>query len=283
MNFLCLDVETANESAASICQIGIARFLDDRHHPELDIQTLVNPEDYFLDELVDIHGITAESVQGAVTFPAVYKVLADVLGNNVVLCHSPFDRVSLARAAAKYGLPPLVTSWLDTLRVARRAWPERIGNGGHGLNTLAQSFGISFAHHNALEDARCCGEVFLHACRESGLSLEEWLKRAYQPITSLQPLEINPDGPLFGEVIVFTGQLCLPRREVSVRAASAGCRVDDGVTKHTTLVVVGEQDVRRLNGAEIRSKHQKARDLIAKGKPIRILTENDFDALLQSR
>lgn len=27
MDFLCLDVETVNESAASICQIGIATFI----------------------------------------------------------------------------------------------------------------------------------------------------------------------------------------------------------------------------------------------------------------
>jgi hypothetical protein len=48
------------------------------------------------------------------------------------------------------------------------------------------------------------------------------------------------------------------------RFSFAGCRVDGGVTKLTTLLVVGDQDVRRLNGAKISAKHQKARDLIAK-------------------
>jgi DNA polymerase-3 subunit epsilon len=54
----------------------------------------------------------------------------------------------------------------------------------------------------------------------------------------------------------------------------------DGVTKHTTLVVVGDQDVRRLNGATISAKHQKARDLIAKGKPLRVVSEADLMLLL---
>jgi DNA polymerase III epsilon subunit-like protein len=49
MDFLCLDVETANESAASICQIGIATFIAGEHRPELDIEFYVDPEDYFLD------------------------------------------------------------------------------------------------------------------------------------------------------------------------------------------------------------------------------------------
>jgi DNA polymerase-3 subunit epsilon len=61
LNFLCLDVETANESAASICQIGIATFIDDEHRPELDIQVYVDPEDYFLDDLIEIHGISEKT------------------------------------------------------------------------------------------------------------------------------------------------------------------------------------------------------------------------------
>ena len=61
----------------------------------------------------------------------------------------------------------------------------------------------------------------------------------------------------------------------------AGCRVDDGVTKHTTLVVVGIQDTMRLKGARVSSKHQKALDLIGKGKSLRIITESDLMLLLK--
>jgi DNA polymerase-3 subunit epsilon len=64
-------------------------------------------------------------------------------------------------------------------------------------------------------------------------------------------------------------------------AAVAGCRVDDGVTKHTTLVVVGIQDAKRLKGAPVSSKHQKALDLIRKGKSLRIITESDLMLLLK--
>jgi len=51
IDFLCLDVETANESAASICQIGIATSLNSKHQPDLDIEIYVDPEYYFLDDL----------------------------------------------------------------------------------------------------------------------------------------------------------------------------------------------------------------------------------------
>jgi DNA polymerase-3 subunit epsilon len=284
VNFFCFDVETANESASSICQIGIAAFIEGRHEPKFDIEMYVDPEDYFLEELTCIHGITEKMVSGAPTFPAVHQVLNELLSGRTVLGHSHFDRVSLNQATARYGLQQITPLWLDTLRVARRAWPERRGNGGHGLSALADLCGIQFRHHSALQDAWCAGMVFLQACEVTGLSLEQWLERVEQPVSPLKPLhaEGNPEGHLFGEVVVFTGQLSLPRREMAEIAALAGCCVEEGVTKHTTLVIVGVQDVKKLHGAEISGKHQKARDLIAKGKPLRVMSESDFQLILKN-
>ena len=63
-------------------------------------------------------------------------------------------------------------------------------------------------------------------------------------------------------------------------ASRAGCDVAIGVTKHTTLLVVGDQDIRHLAGHEKSIKHRKALDLIAKGQTIRILAERDFTAIV---
>jgi DNA polymerase-3 subunit epsilon len=71
----------------------------------------------------------------------------------------------------------------------------------------------------------------------------------------------------------------MPRREAADLAAAIGCTVEDGVTKKTTLLVVGDQDVRRLAGHEKSSKHRKAESLIETGQPIRILRESDFKKL----
>ncbi len=86
----------------------------------------------------------------------------------------------------------------------------------------------------------------------------------------------NPEGGLFGEILVFTGSLSISREEAAEAPAEAGCRVDDGVTKHTTMLVVGDQDLRRLAGHEKSSKHLKAERLITEGQHIRILGESDF-------
>jgi len=191
--------------------------------------------------------------------------------------------VSVTQASAKYGLPMLDMQWLDTLRVARRAWPERMGNGGHGLRVLADHCGIQFRHHSALQDAWCAGKIFLQACALTGLSLDEWTVRVNQPVSprTLPYPEGNPDGRLFGEIVVFTGTLSLTRAEMSDKASLAGCRVDENVTKRTTLVVVGTQDSLRLKGAPYSSTHQKARNNVAKGKMLRIVNEDDFVLLLK--
>jgi len=63
-------------------------------------------------------------------------------------------------------------------------------------------------------------------------------------------------------------------------AASIGCEIASGVTKKTTLLVVGDMDIRHLAGHEKSAKHRKAEDLIRQGAPIRVLRESDFRELV---
>ena len=80
--------------------------------------------------------------------------------------------------------------------------------------------------------------------------------------------------------MVFTGALEIPRKEAADMSALIGCKVAPSVTKKTTLLVVGDQDLSRLAGKEISSKHQKAITLIEKGQQLRILKESDFTKLV---
>ena len=82
----------------------------------------------------------------------------------------------------------------------------------------------------------------------------------------------NAEGALFGETVVFTGALGLPRREAADLAAEAGYRVSTSVSSRTTMLVVGIQDESRLNGYEKSSKHRKAELLVAQGVDIQILS-----------
>lgn len=50
-----------------------------------------------------------------------------------------------------------------------------------------------------------------------------------------------------------------------------------------TLLVVGNQDVRKLAGQERSSKHRKAEELINGGQKIRIISESDFQRIAEQR
>jgi DNA polymerase-3 subunit epsilon len=277
MDFVAIDVETANADLSSICQVGIALFRDGGLADAW--ASLVNPEDEFDPINVSIHGINEEQVEDAPTWEGVLPDVSARLQNRIVVSHTPFDRLAVARACDRASTALYGCTWLDSARVVRRAWPE-FSKSGYGLANVAAHFGIDYQAHDALEDARCAGELLLRAIADTGLGLEQWLTRVEQPIDPTASCGVrrdgNPDGELFGETLVFTGALSITRREAADAAAAAGCRVDAGVTKHTTLLVVGDEDLRRLNGHEKSSKHRKAEQLIANGQPIRILGESDF-------
>jgi len=285
MDFISIDVETANADLASICQIGLARFSNGQVAERWE--SLVDPEDYFDGINVAIHGIDESTVADAPKFPDVSSILSQHLVETVVVSHTSFDRAAIRAVFAKYGIPLPEITWLDTARVVRRTWLD-LSQRGYGLANVAERLGIQFHHHNAAEDARAAGEILVHAIRESGLSLDEWLVRVTRPIGPSSgsgssyriTRDGNPEGPLYGEVAVFTGALSLRRREAADLAAAAGCQVAESVTKVTTLLIVGDQDVRKLAGHEKSSKHRRAEQLISSGQGIRVLRETDFRSLV---
>lgn len=92
----------------------------------------------------------------------------------------------------------------------------------------------------------------------------------------------NPQGPFAGEVLVFTGTLSTARKEAADLAANAGCDVAAGINKKTTMLVLGDQDLRKLAGYQKSSKHRRAEELIPMGQSIRILSESDFCRLIDA-
>ncbi len=288
LDFVAVDVETANADLASICQIGIATVQAGKVK---DVWTqLIDPNDYFDPTNIAIHGIDENTVQGSPKFKDIYDDLQNRL-RQVIVSHTPFDHTSISRACESCKKPFPEKTWLDSARIVRRAWPEKYARRGYGLKNVASDLGISFEHHDAGEDARAAAEIVIHACNDIGLDIEGWLQRVEQPISrnarrstrayveSIEK-EGNPEGVFFGEVLVFTGALSIPRQEAATLAATAGCEVDAGVTKKTTLLIVGDQELGRLAGHKKSVKHRKAEALIEKGQPMRILRESDFHHII---
>jgi DNA polymerase-3 subunit epsilon len=242
-------------------------------------KTYIDPEDYFDGINVSIHGIDETTVRGAPTLPVIADQLFRYLDNRLAVCHTHFDRVAVLQASNKYGLRPPACVWLDSARVARRAW-EQFASRGYGLESVCSFLGYEFAHHDALEDAKAAAHIVLSAIERTGIDVRDWLRRVEQPCASIAHSG-NPQGALYGEVLVFTGALAIPRWQAADMADRIGCSVREGVTKETTILVVGDQDTRKLAGHEQSGKHRKAEQMIREGHSIRILRESDFKELVK--
>jgi DNA polymerase III subunit epsilon len=249
-------------------------------------KTYVDPEDYFDAINVSIHGIDADTVLGAPKFPDVASRICDLIDGRIAVCHTHFDRASIRKACVKHSLPEPVCTWLDSARVARRAWAQFARN-GYGLANVCGFLGYTYGEHDALEDAKAAAHVLQCAIAQTGVDLQGWLKRVDGPIkrptgSVRAAKDERPDAPFQGEVLVFTGTLRIARSEASDIALRIGCTVADGVNRKTTILVVGDQDIRNLAGHEKSSKHRKAEELIRSGQALRILQESDFMDLVSS-
>ncbi|MBP7735279.1 MAG: WYL domain-containing protein [Spirochaetes bacterium] len=162
--FCALDLETTGTNAAlhMIVEVGIIRFTADSIIESF--QTLVNPGVNIPDDVTAIHGITNDMVRDA---PPIYEILGDitrVTGDAVLVIHNPgFDLSFLGWAFLKGGLPAPEMNAVDTVRLARRAWP---GLANYRLETICGHLRLNITPHRAIPDATACMEVFRNIVRK---------------------------------------------------------------------------------------------------------------------
>lgn len=159
--FVALDVETACGDSASICQIGIACVGYDESIRTWS--TYVDPQMPFATFNIDLHGIGPDTVKDAGTFAQVWPKMLPLLSRHPMVQHSRFDEKAISAACKAHGLLRPRLTWHDSVTIARAAWPELKGNGGHGLANLKQVLNLDFHHHDAGEDARAAAMVVLRA------------------------------------------------------------------------------------------------------------------------
>lgn len=175
MNFVALDFETANEGRGSACSIGLVKVEDgeitDRYY------TLIKPEPLrFSSWNIRIHGITAQDVADAPTFGEAWPEIARFIGEYPLVAHNAsFDMSVLRYCLEQYGIEYPHLAYFCTVKAAKKVF-DHLPN--HKLNTVSDSIGFAFSHHNALEDAEACARILLEAIKRTGaVGLQDFCKK----------------------------------------------------------------------------------------------------------
>jgi len=271
-DFVVVDVETACPRVSSICQIGIVGF---RGGVEtFNYEMLVDPRDDFSPFNIRIHGISADHVAGKPSFGHIHPTVDAYLSGRITVAHSNFDKGALAAACRVHDRTPIKTQWLDSVRVAKRAWPDLPS---HRLNVLTKFLGIRHKHHDALSDARAAGLVVVRAIDHTGIDLAGWLA-PFQTRGKAAP-KAAADGPLKGERVAILGA---PRDGALARTlADAGARVLSSVGLTTTMLVVSEdQPYGRFYHAA--PAYRRAEELRRGGSALAILSEAEIGIRLRA-
>jgi DNA polymerase-3 subunit epsilon len=300
LNFTALDFETANCHRGSPCSIGLVKV---RHgKPSGERHWLMRPPeaydnfDYFN---VSLHHITPELVRNEPRWHERLPAILDFIGGDVVIAHNAAFDIGVMRDACGYDeieCPSL--DFLCTLVMSRQA----LDLPSFRLPFVMDALGLPFGnHHNALADAHAAGAVASGLAAMTGVDDLGDLARALHigvgqvrpgvyrgschdecsrlsralVMPSLSP-GADPDGYLFGRVVVFTGTLGSMSRQTAWEAcAQVGANAEAGVTKRTNVLVVG-MEIDLLPGAPLTNKAAHAASLRAKGQDIEVMNEVDF-------
>ena len=161
LNFVAIDVETANDDWGSICQIGVVRYTNGQAGASDSWLCTPPPGLERFDALnIGIHGITPDDVADAPAFGDVLGDVVAVVGELPVVAHNAqFDMTAFSRACAAAGQPVPHWTFGCSLALARAA---KLGISNHRLPTVAAHFGVELTkHHDALSDARACGDIIV--------------------------------------------------------------------------------------------------------------------------
>lgn len=302
LNFAVLDVETANRSRASICQLGVTIVRNGRI--EHTYETYVVPPTglgTFDPRNVSIHGIEPEDVADAPTWDFVDTVTRKLLQGLPVIAHNAdFDRSAYYEACTAVGLEHPSFNWLCSLQLVR----EELGYGNASLSHAAKVYGIPLDNaHTAGADSRATAAVTLAIAKQRRASTVEEVWRGVPQLRAFTPVresatmrprisssryqrvadlpEANSDAPqdgsLYGETVVISGVFDdVPRDTVIDRIAEVGAHPRLNFTKKTTVLIRAEHTGNPVEGLELGTgKERAAAKALAEGRSIRVLNGED--------
>lgn len=162
MKTIAVDFETANEQRGSACSVGLA-WIENGRIVRIE-ERFIRPKSMrFSSFNIAIHGIRPEHVEHAGEFPEVMDEFYDDFQGATMIAHNAAFDFSVWRACLdQYQQSYPEFQYLCSVKMAQKVWPDLTS---HKLNVLASYLNLTFAHHNAAEDAAICAEAAIAITR----------------------------------------------------------------------------------------------------------------------
>lgn len=166
IDFVALDIETANRSRGSVCSLGAVRVRDGRVVEQF--ATLVRPPVPGFEVMnVRVHGIRESDVAEAPDWATVHQRFTGFTGGDVVVAHNAsFDSSVLRASCVAAGITATPLEFLCSLRLAE----QHLALTTYKLKQVAAHLGLEpFEHHDALQDATAAARVVLALAGVAGV------------------------------------------------------------------------------------------------------------------
>ncbi|MBR3020464.1 MAG: 3'-5' exoribonuclease [Clostridia bacterium] len=276
-DYIAFDLETTgiNPDSNEIIEIGAVKVHDNQ--VVSTFQKLVNPSCPVPPEASRINHISNVMLENAPDIATALPAFVDFIGEcHILIAHNAhFDAGFLTAAADKQQIT-LRHSYVDTVEIAAKRWPELPNK---KLGTVASHIGFTNPQaHRALGDAQTVHQIVQAALfgipekqkAESSLSLQERLTEETKLL----------DNKLEGLRFCFTGEFdgC-SRSDIERLVAIHGGKTTGAVSGKTDYLVVGEYDETYGEGY-VSGKQKKAQEIIDQGGKVQIIDQEEFEALL---
>lgn len=289
LDFIAIDFETANSKPSSACSVGLA-FVENGIVVNTEY-SLLRPEPFAFDMYnTHIHGISESDVENAPTFAEWAAATLPKFENKLLVAHNAsFDMSVLRHALDLHGIACPTFDYACTYVIAQEIMPEAKK---FSLNELCNELSIDLDHHNAQSDAEACARLLLALLQNSD-QIEPFLtsfaadvKRSAAPKRKKTHAKTNlpenlPISENFrGKNFVFTGDMdAMSRSTAREIVAACGGTAHSTVTTQIDYLVQGKPRAANAKTG-LSTKALKAMELAEKGHKIRVLTEQEFIAML---
>ena len=277
-DFIAVDFETAMDLHP--CQIGMA--IVKGGIIVKTISRLIRPPfNQYSPFTIHIHNISPDQTESHPEFPEIWNDIKQYFDGAVVVAHNAnFDMNVLSNALETYNLPyPEIKGYICTCDLNNR----------EGLELACARYGICLDHHHDGEDdAINCAKLYLaYVHDECKLTNEELPQELFEnrsknisfeghdalngEVLQKDLSDADPTNPFYDRIVVITGLFSIERKELAKKLKSMGADINVGVSSKTNYLLIGQDP-----GP---SKLKKIDELIAAGKDIRKIYQEDLDLI----